>query len=83
MMDLGGSMAQVGIENSRGQNGVSLANVGKRFGDVVAVKDLNLKIPRGELFGLLGPNGAGKTTTLSMISGLYFLITCFSVPITS
>lgn len=33
-----------------------------------AVKDLNLAITRGEIFGLLGPNGAGKTTTISMLS---------------
>ena len=37
---------------------------------IVAVDCLNLKIPRGEIFGLLGPNGAGKTTTIKMITGL-------------
>jgi ABC-2 type transport system ATP-binding protein len=39
-------------------------------GEVQAVKGINLKIQKGEIFSLLGPNGAGKTTTISMISGL-------------
>jgi len=42
----------------------------KRFGSTVAVDDLSLKIPRGELHALLGPNGAGKTTTLRIVAGL-------------
>jgi ABC-2 type transport system ATP-binding protein len=42
----------------------------KRFGGVAAVKDLNLEIPRGTIFGFLGPNGAGKSTTISMLLGL-------------
>jgi ABC-2 type transport system ATP-binding protein len=42
----------------------------RRFGKIVAVDDLNLKVPSGSLFGLIGPNGAGKTTTLRMLAGL-------------
>lgn len=42
----------------------------KRFGELVAVKDVSFAIAEGETFGLLGPNGAGKTTTISMICGL-------------
>jgi ABC-2 type transport system ATP-binding protein len=42
----------------------------KRFGSLVAVRDLNLRVEAGELFGFLGPNGAGKTTTVRMIIGL-------------
>ena len=42
----------------------------KRFGELVAVDELDLAIPEGEVFGLLGPNGAGKTTTLSMLATL-------------
>lgn len=38
--------------------------------DVVAVDQLSLTVPQGEVFGLLGPNGAGKTTTLRMVLGL-------------
>src|SRR5882762_9531493 len=42
----------------------------KRFGDKVAVEELTLAVPRGEVFGFLGPNGAGKTTSLKMLLGL-------------
>jgi len=45
-------------------------NVTKRFGQLIAVKNLNLTIGKGELFGFLGPNGAGKTTTIKMLVGL-------------
>jgi len=42
----------------------------KDFGEVYAVKGVDIEIQRGEVFSLLGPNGAGKTTAISMISGL-------------
>jgi len=42
----------------------------KRFGTLEAVKDLNIEIRRGDVFGFLGPNGAGKSTTVGMILGL-------------
>ncbi len=42
----------------------------KRFGDILAVDQLSLTIPRGEVFGLLGPNGAGKTTTIRILCAL-------------
>ena len=48
---------------------VDLHSVSKRFGDRLAVDNLNLQVPPGICFGLLGPNGAGKTTTLRMIYG--------------
>ncbi|MCE9885441.1 ribosome-associated ATPase/putative transporter RbbA [Obesumbacterium proteus] len=41
-----------------------------RFGDFVAVNDVNLRIPRGEIFGFLGSNGCGKSTTMKMLTGL-------------
>lgn len=42
----------------------------KRYGSVSVVKDLNLEVKSGEIFGFLGPNGAGKTTTIKMLTGL-------------
>ena len=45
-------------------------NLSKRFGENIAVDNLTLSIPAGEIFGLLGPNGAGKTTTLRMLTAL-------------
>ncbi len=48
---------------------LELVNVTKRFGDVVAVDDITLRVEQGEFFSLLGPSGCGKTTTLRMIAG--------------
>ncbi len=48
---------------------VALRGVSKRFGERLAVADLDLDVPPRQCFGLLGPNGAGKTTTLRMIYG--------------
>ncbi|NYT41496.1 ABC transporter ATP-binding protein [Sphingomonas sp. R-74633] len=42
----------------------------KVFGEFTAAKDMNFRIPRGQIFGLLGPNGAGKSTTFKMLCGL-------------
>jgi len=42
----------------------------KRFGDLVAVSELDLDVPRGEIYGFLGPNGSGKSTTIRMLCGL-------------
>lgn len=44
--------------------------LGKDYGDIVAVKALDLEVEEGEIFGLLGPNGAGKTTAISMVCGV-------------
>src|SRR6516162_9260896 len=48
---------------------VVIDHLGKHFGPVVAVDDLNLTIDGGEFITLLGPSGSGKTTTLMMIAG--------------
>lgn len=50
--------------------GITLKNVTKKFGEVTAIKDVNLKIKDGEFFTLLGPSGCGKSTTLNIIAGL-------------
>ena len=42
----------------------------KRYGATLALRDLDLEVERGEVFGYLGPNGAGKTTTLRLLMGL-------------
>src|SRR5689334_19603367 len=52
-----------------GTPSVSLASVTKRFGEFVAVDDLDLEIGESEFFTMLGPSGCGKTTTLRMIAG--------------
>jgi ABC-2 type transport system ATP-binding protein len=48
---------------------IEVAGLEKRYGDRRAVDGINLRIPRGEVFGLLGPNGAGKTTTVETLEG--------------
>ena len=45
-------------------------NLGRRYGDVEALKGLNLEVPTGAVFGFLGRNGAGKTTTIRLLTGL-------------
>ena len=49
---------------------IRASNLSKSFGSLLAVKDVNLEIPKGEFYGLLGPNGAGKTTTINILSTL-------------
>ena len=49
---------------------IELIHLVKRFGDIVAVNDLSLVVPRGEFFAVLGPNAAGKTTTIKLLAGL-------------
>jgi ABC-2 type transport system ATP-binding protein len=49
---------------------IELIHLSKRFGDLQAVDDLCLTVPRGEFFAVLGPNAAGKTTTIRILTGL-------------
>ena len=49
---------------------LKLKNVTKKYGNFIAVDNLNLEIKKGEIFGFVGPNGAGKTTTMRMIATL-------------
>ena len=48
---------------------ITLENVTRKFGSFVAVDNLSMTVPKGQVLGFLGPNGAGKTTTMRMISG--------------
>ena len=49
---------------------ISTEHLTRRFGDLVAVQDVNLQVAPGQFFGFLGPNGAGKSTTIKMLTGL-------------
>ncbi len=49
---------------------VETQGLSRRFGNLVAVKDVSLDVRRGEIFGILGPNGAGKSTTIRMLCGI-------------
>ncbi len=49
---------------------IEIKHFGKRYGDFVAVANLNLKIEAGEMFGFIGPNGAGKSTTIRFLATL-------------
>jgi len=58
------------VHNSK-QDAIVCRQLSKRYpGDVLAVKSLDLRVYKGEIFGLLGPNGAGKTTTVGMLNTL-------------
>jgi ABC-2 type transport system ATP-binding protein len=49
---------------------IELTHLVKRFGELTAVNDISLTVPRGEFFAVLGPNAAGKTTTIKILAGL-------------
>ena len=51
-------------------NYIQIKNLSKRYFDVKALNNLNIRISKGSLFGLLGPNGAGKTTLLKILATL-------------
>jgi ABC-2 type transport system ATP-binding protein len=49
---------------------ISTENLTRRFGELLAVDNVNLQVESGQFFGFLGPNGAGKSTTIKMLTGL-------------
>ena len=51
---------------------IQMNNITKKFGKVVANKNINLELKRGEILSLLGENGSGKTTLMNMLGGIYF-----------
>jgi branched-chain amino acid transport system ATP-binding protein len=52
-------------------NVLEISNVSKRFGNLIAVRDVSLDVAKGELCAIIGPNGAGKTTFFNLISGFF------------
>jgi len=58
------------MSNKMERIAIKTTNLVKRFGNVIAVNNLNLKIPYGCTYGLLGPNGAGKTTTVRVLNSI-------------
>ncbi len=57
-------------ENHNPTAAIATENLTRRFGELVAVQDANLRVAPGQFFGFLGPNGAGKSTTIKMLTGL-------------
>ena len=51
---------------------MELKGIAKTFGSVVANKDVNLQVRKGEILAILGENGSGKTTLMNMVSGIYY-----------
>ena len=51
---------------------IELKGISKRFGEVLANKNINLTLKKGEILAILGENGSGKTTLMNMISGIYY-----------
>ncbi|MEJ6485801.1 ATP-binding cassette domain-containing protein [Nostoc punctiforme UO1] len=66
----GGNREQFKPQNSSDQIAIYAHNLNRVFGNFQAVKNVNVEVRYGEIFGLLGANGAGKTTTIKMLCGL-------------
>jgi ABC-2 type transport system ATP-binding protein len=62
--------AEGGRRTLGAMHAIETSGLTKRFGDRIAVDDVELRVPRGSAFGYLGPNGAGKTTLIRMLLGL-------------
>src|SRR5882672_6203099 len=48
---------------------IEVRNLTKRYGDMIAIRDITFSVAKGEILGFLGPNGAGKTTTMRILTG--------------
>src|SRR5207253_10907296 len=59
------------LSTEQGVNVLQINNVTKRFGNLVAVREVSLSVAKGELCAIIGPNGAGKTTFFNLISGFF------------
>lgn len=65
-----GSSADLPDTDEVASTALTMSGLSKSFGDTRAVDNLNLRIPRGSMYGVVGPNGAGKTTALTIATGL-------------
>lgn len=59
------------VQSAGRENIASARGLTKKFGDQVAVSDLNFDVPRGSIFGFIGPSGCGKTTTMRLLTGIH------------
>ena len=50
---------------------IKISNASKRYEELEAVKNVNMQVNKGSIFGLVGSNGAGKTTLLKLLTGIY------------
>lgn len=50
---------------------LEIQNISKKFGGIIALDDVNMKIDKGSIVGIIGPNGSGKTTLINIITGIY------------
>src|SRR5205085_1130925 len=66
------SVSATGVANppQEGANILSASKITRRYGGLVAVRDVSFDIPEGAIVSLIGPNGAGKTTFFNMVAGL-------------
>jgi len=48
---------------------IEVEHLTKKYGDLVAIRDLTFEVKKGKIWGLLGPNAAGKTTTMRILTG--------------
>jgi ABC-2 type transport system ATP-binding protein len=64
------SEAEVPQPPAAGRPVIEAEHLSRRFGQIWAVRDVSLRVERGEIFGVLGPNGAGKSTTIRMLCGI-------------
>src|SRR3954453_20961934 len=62
-------MHEINIQRTK-TTGIQTEGLGKRFGDLWALRDLDLEVPAGSVLGLLGHNGAGKTTAVRILTTL-------------